>query len=95
MGIKQKCFYFCGFICNKLILDENRIVLFVAGCIALLLSSCLGSDDNEYELPKDCQITSFTVKHDSILGGKLDTVKFVIDQVNGRILIRIPCLLEL
>lgn len=47
---------------------KNRIVLFVAGCIALFLSSCLNSDDQEYEIPKDCQITAFSVDHDSILG---------------------------
>lgn len=64
---------------------KNRIVLFVAGCIALFLSSCLDSDEREYERPKDCQIMTFKVDHDSILGGQLDTVKFVIDQVNGRI----------
>lgn len=86
MGIKQKMFLLLWLYMQQTYFwMKNRIVLFVAGCIALLLSSCLGSDDNEYELPKDCQITSFTVKHDSILGGKLDTVKFVIDQVNGRI----------
>ena len=71
---------------TNLFLDEKiGIVLFVVGCIALFLSSCLNSDDQEYEIPKDCQITAFSVDHDSILGGKLDTVKFVIDQVNGRI----------
>lgn len=64
---------------------KNRITLFVAGCIALFLSSCLDSDEREYERPKDCQIMTFKVDHDSILGGQLDTVKFVIDQVNGRI----------
>lgn len=86
MGIKQKMFLLLWLYMQQTYFwMKNRIVLFVAGCIALLLSSCLGSDDNEYEIPKDCQITSFYVKHDSILGGKLDTVKFVIDQVNGRI----------
>lgn len=64
---------------------KNRIILFVvAGCVALFLSSCLGSDQ-EYETPKDCQVMTFSISHDSILGGELDTVKFVIDQVNGRI----------
>lgn len=86
MGIKQKMFLLLWlYMQQTYFLMKNRIVLFVAGCIALLLSSCLGSDDNEYEIPKDCQITSFKVAHDSILGGKLDTVKFVIDQINGRI----------
>lgn len=64
---------------------KNRIVLFVAGCIALFLSSCLDSDEREYERPKDCQIMTFKLANDSVVGVKLDTVKFVIDQVNGRI----------
>lgn len=86
MGIKQKMFLLLWLYMQQTYFwMKNRIVLFVAGCIALLLSSCLGSDDNEYEMPKDCQITSFKVDHDSILGGQLDTVKFVIDQINGRI----------
>lgn len=62
---------------------KNRIVLFVAGCIALFLSSCLNSDEQNYELPTDCQITTFSLKSDSVPG--LDTVKFVIDQVNEKI----------
>lgn len=62
---------------------KNRIVLFVAGCIALFLSSCLNSDEQEYEIPKDCQITTFSLSSDSVPG--LDSVKFVIDQVNGQI----------
>ncbi len=64
---------------------KNRLKLFVAGCIALFLSSCLNSGDQDYDIPTDCQIMTFSVSHDSILGGELDTVKFVIDQVNGRI----------
>lgn len=62
---------------------KNRIVLFVAGCIALFLSSCLNSDEQEYDIPKDCQITAFSLSSDSVPG--LSAVKFVIDQVNGRI----------
>ena len=86
MGIKQKMFLLLWLYMQQTYFwMKNRIVLFVAGCIALFLSSCLNSDDQEYEIPKDCQITAFSVDHDSILGGKLDTVKFVIDQVNGRI----------
>ena len=86
MGIKQKMFLLLSLYMQQTYFwMKNRIVLFVAGCIALFLSSCLNSDDQEYEIPKDCQITAFSVDHDSILGGKLDTVKFVIDQVNGRI----------
>lgn len=62
---------------------KNRIVLFVAGCMALFLSSCLNSDEQDFDIPKDCQITSFSLKSDSVPG--LDAVKFVIDQVNGHI----------
>lgn len=64
---------------------ENRIFLFFTGCFTLLLSSCLGSDDNnfEYDIPKNCQISAFTLKHDSI--PELSTTKFTIDQIGGRI----------
>ena len=62
---------------------KNRIVLFIAGCCALLLSSCLGSDDTQYELSKDCQILSFSLSNDSIPG--LKDVVFTIDQVDGKI----------
>ena len=64
-------------------LMKNRIVLFIAGCCALLLSSCLGSDDTQYELSKDCQILSFSLSNDSIPG--LKDVVFTIDQVDGKI----------
>lgn len=86
MGIKQKMFLLLWLYMQQTYFwMKNRIVLFVAGWIALFLSSCLSSDDREYEMPTDCQITSFKVDHDSILGGQLDTVKFVIDQINGQI----------
>ena len=62
---------------------KNRIVLFIAGCCALLLSSCLGSDDTQYEWSKDCQILSFSLSNDSIPG--LKDVVFTIDQVDGKI----------
>ncbi len=64
---------------------ENRILLFFTGCFTLLLSSCLGSDDNDidFEIAKNCQISAFTLKHDSI--PELSTTKFTIDQINGRI----------
>ena len=84
MGIKQKMFLLLWLYMQQTYFwMKNRIVLFVAGCIALFLSSCLNSDDQEYEIPKDCQITSFSLKSDSVKG--LEAVKFVIDQVNGRI----------
>lgn len=53
--------------------------------LTVLLSSCLDSDDNEYDDRNysDCQIKSFSLKNDSISG--LSDVKFTIDQVNGLI----------
>ena len=67
------------------VLMENRVLLFFTSCFTLLLSSCLGSDDNEYnyDIAKNCQISSFVLKHDSI--SSLGTTKFTIDQLNGLI----------
>lgn len=73
----------CLYMQQTYFLMKNRIVLFIAGCCALLLSSCLGSDDNEYELSRDCQILSFSLSNDSIPG--LSDVVFTIDQITGRI----------
>ena len=73
----------CLYIQQTNFLMKNRIVLFIAGCCALLLSSCLGSDDNDYELSKDCRILSFSLSNDSIPG--LSKVVFTIDQISGRI----------
>jgi len=63
---------------------KNKIVLFLTGCLTLLLPSCLGSD-SEYELDlvPDSQISSFRLSHDSI--PVLSSTKFIIDQINGRI----------
>ncbi len=58
---------------------KNKIVLFIAGCFALALSSCLGEGlDYNYELSKDAQVYSFHLKNDSI--PQLDSTKFSIDQ---------------
>lgn len=64
---------------------EKRIFLFITGCFTLLLSSCLGSDDKDYslEIAKNCQISAFTLKHDSI--SELSKTNFTIDQINGQI----------
>lgn len=63
---------------------KNKIVLFVAGCCVWLLSSCLDSDNNTIvEIAPDCQISSFSLKSDSVSG--LSSVKFTIDQMNGLI----------
>lgn len=63
---------------------RNKIVLFVAGCCVLLLSSCLNSDENTItEIAPNCQISSFTLATDSVK--MLEKVKFSIDQLNGRI----------
>lgn len=50
-----------------------------------LMSSCLGDDSYsyEYELARNCQISSFSLAHDSITG--LSDVKFTIDQLSGLI----------
>ena len=64
-------------------LMKNKIILFLAGCLVLLMNSCLGSDDVEYTIPKNCQITSFTLKNDSV--PELSKVDFTIDQLDGRI----------
>lgn len=65
-------------------LMKNKLVLFITGCFALVLSSCLKSEDiTSIELVKNCQIASFKLSSDSISG--LDTVKFTIDQLTGRI----------
>ncbi|MDH6356821.1 DUF6242 domain-containing protein [Parabacteroides sp. PF5-9] len=66
---------------------RNKLLLFVGGCIAFFLSSCLGSDEIvEYEVPKNCQITAFVLKSDSVLiSPSLDSVKFYIDQLYGEI----------
>lgn len=62
---------------------KNRILLFVSSFV-FLLSSCLGSDSEyDYDIAKNCQISSFVLKHDSISG--LSTTKFTIDQLNNRI----------
>lgn len=59
-------------------------VLFVIGCISLVLISCLDSD-NDYEVVvvRDAQIKTMTLSHDSVPG--LSDVVFTIDQVNGQI----------
>lgn len=57
----------------------------IFGSLALLLSSCLGGDENDggdWGL-SDCRIESFSLSNDSIPG--LNKVKFTIDQVNGLI----------
>lgn len=63
---------------------KNKIVLFITGCISLMLISCLDSD-NDYEsiVIRDAQIKTMVLSHDSISG--LSDVVFTIDQVNGRI----------
>lgn len=63
---------------------KKQIIFIYASCLSLLLSSCLGSDNEiDYTIVKNCQIASFQLKHDSVSG--LSTTKFTIDQINGRI----------
>jgi hypothetical protein len=69
---------------NLCILMKNKIILFITGCFTLLLASCLDSDDSStVSAPRDAQISSFSLSHDSIAG--LSKVKFTIDQLNGQI----------
>ena len=62
---------------------KNKIVLFVVSCVVVVLSSCLDSDENTMEITANCQISSFSLSHDSIPG--LEDVDFTIDQITGRI----------
>ncbi len=64
---------------------KKNLVLLITGCFVWLMSSCLGDDNDntEYVLPKNCQIATFTLSHDSI--SDLGDVKFSIDQLNGLI----------
>lgn len=64
---------------------RNKIGLFIAGCFALIFTSCLGGDDYNYNpgVDKNCQIVSFTLEHSGI--PELANTKFTIDQMNGRI----------
>lgn len=84
-GGSEKCFYFCAFICDKLMfLMKNKIVLFITACFTFVLSSCLKSDEYpSVEYIKNCQIKSFSLSNDSVAG--LSDVKFTIDQLTGQI----------
>ncbi len=63
---------------------RNKIVLFITGCISIMLISCLDSDNyTDSIIIKDAQIRSFVLKHDSIAG--LSKVFFTIDQLSGQI----------
>jgi len=63
---------------------RNRFVLFFTGCLAILLSSCLGSENEErIEIAPNCLISNFTLAHDSV--SALKSTIFTIDQVNGLI----------
>ncbi|RHJ86525.1 DUF6242 domain-containing protein [Parabacteroides sp. AM08-6] len=62
---------------------KKKLVLFITGCFVFLLSSCLGSNEIDYELSKDCQILTFSLSSDSV--PELKNVVFTIDQINGLI----------
>ena len=57
--------------------------IFCAGIAISLLTSCLNSEEQEFYLPIDAQITSFYIGHDSIPA--LDSLVFSIDHFNGLI----------
>lgn len=65
-------------------LMRNKLVLFITGCFALLITSCLDEEEiGDIDIVKNCQLNSFQLSHDSVPG--LDTVKFTIDQLSGKI----------
>ena len=66
-------------------MKKKNLQLWIVGCMAFILSSCLGSDKWEYDEwnGSNCLISSFKLLHDSIPG--LENVKFTIDQINGLI----------
>ena len=59
--------------------------LWFVGCWAFILSSCLGTNDDDFDqwAYSNCLISSFSLQNDSI--PELEKVKFTIDQVNGLI----------
>ena len=68
-------------------LMKNKIFLWLTGCLALTLVSCLGNnewDDVPYEVDMNCQILSFSVESDSLPA--LNDVRFTIDQINEHIM---------
>lgn len=64
---------------------KSKLVVLITGCLVWLMSSCLGDDNYsyEYELARNCQISSLSLAHDAISG--LSDVKFTIDQLSGLI----------
>lgn len=66
---------------------KSKIFLWLTGCLALMLVSCLGNnewDDVPYEVDMNCQILSFSVESDSLPA--LNDVRFTIDQINEHIM---------
>ena len=58
--------------------------LWIIGCWAFILSSCLGTEEDFDKWHwSNCLISSFSLQSDSVPG--LENVKFTIDQVNGLI----------
>ena len=57
----------------------------IVGCWALVMSSCLGTDKDDYDQwnLSNCLISSFSLQNDSV--PELENVRFTIDQVNGLI----------
>jgi len=65
-------------------MKKNNLQLYLWGCLALIMSSCLGLKE-EYDdwNASNCQVSTFKLQSDSIPG--LEDVKFTIDQINGLI----------
>jgi len=68
---------------RNLVWMKSKLVLLLTGCLVWLMSSCLGDDSYsyEYELPRNCQLATFTLSHDTI--PTLAKTKFTIDQLGG------------
>lgn len=64
---------------------KSKLVVLINVCLVWLMSSCLGDDgySYEYELARNCQISSFSLAHNSF--SELSGVKFTIDQLSGLI----------
>ncbi len=63
---------------------KDKIALLLLGIFVICFSSCLGNDDESTYIPSgDAQVYYFHLQNDSIPA--LDSVKFTIDQLNGKI----------
>jgi len=64
-------------------MKKNCLQLWFWGCVVLIMSSCLKTEEYDDMTSSNCLISSFYLQSDSI--PELENVKFTIDQVNGLI----------